>query len=81
MILQEAGPGDILADAWSAHLARSVQVARMRAEIRNLRTVAERVDAWQGEGRALPEKGRWQDLAAELGVTREALYRELARRR
>ncbi|MDE3027922.1 MAG: Crp/Fnr family transcriptional regulator [Paracoccaceae bacterium] len=70
-----------LAESWAAHLARSVQTARMRAEIRTLRTVAERLDAWLGEGHALPEKGRWQDTAAELGVTREALYRELARRR
>lgn len=70
-----------LAEAWAAHLARSVQAARLRAEIRSLRKVSERVDAWLGEGRALPDRGRWQDLAAELGVTREALYRELARRR
>ena len=70
-----------LAVSWAAHLARSVQSARMRAEIRTLRTVAERLDAWLGEGHALPEKGHWQDIAAQLGVTREALYRELARRR
>lgn len=70
-----------LAEAWAAHLARSVQATRLRAEIRTLRKVSERVDAWLGEGRALPDKGHWQDLAAELGVTREALYRELARRR
>lgn len=70
-----------LAEAWTAHLAHAVQEARLRAEIRTLRTTAERLDAWLGEGRALPAKGRWQDLAAELGVTREALYRELARRR
>ena len=70
-----------LTEAWAAHLARSVQAARLRAEIRTLRKVSERVDAWLGEGRALPDKGHWQDLAAELGVTREALYRELARRR
>jgi CRP-like cAMP-binding protein len=69
------------AESWAAYLARSVQAARLRAEIRTLRKVSERVDAWLGEGRALPEKGQWQDLAAELGVTREALYRELARRR
>jgi CRP-like cAMP-binding protein len=43
--------------------------------------VAERFDAWLDEGHSLPEKGRWKDVAAELGVTREALYRELARRR
>jgi CRP-like cAMP-binding protein len=70
-----------LAEVWAAYLAGSVQAARLCAEIRTLRKVSERVDAWLGEGRALPEKGQWQDLAAELGVTREALYRELARRR
>lgn len=73
--------GPDLALAWSAMLARSVQAARVQAEIRSLPTVAERLDAWLDEGHALPEKGRWQDVAAELGVTREALYRELARRR
>lgn len=70
-----------LAEAWSAHLARAVQAARLRAEIRTLRKVSERVDAWLGEGRVLPDKGHQQDLAAELGITREALYRELAKRR
>lgn len=49
----------------------------MRAEIRSLAKVAERLDAWLSEGRTLPDKGRWQDVAAELGVTSEALYREL----
>jgi CRP-like cAMP-binding protein len=70
-----------LAEAWGARLARGVQAARVRAEIRALPTVAERMDAWLGEGNALPAKGRLQDVAAELGVTREAFYRELARRR
>jgi CRP-like cAMP-binding protein len=70
-----------MAEAWAAYLARAVQAARLRAEIRTLRTVSARIDAWLGEGRALPDKGHWQDFAAELGVTREALYRELARRR
>lgn len=70
-----------LAERWAAHLAHAVQSARLRAEIRTLRTVVERLDTWLGEGRALPAKGAWQDLAAELGVSREALYRELSRRR
>lgn len=70
-----------LAGAWAASLAHSLQGARLNAEIRTLRTVAERVDAWLGEGSALPPKGEWQNLAYRLGVTREALYRELARRR
>ncbi|WP_333835309.1 Crp/Fnr family transcriptional regulator [Rubrimonas sp.] len=70
-----------LAQAWAAHLAYAVQAARLLAEIRTLRTVAERLDAWLGEDGSLPPKGAWQQVAAELGVTREALYRELARRR
>lgn len=121
IILQRAGPGDVLAEAsaysacyhcaahaaeasevlltprgafrarlegdaalaalWSAHLAHAVQKARLRAEIRSLRGVAARLDAWLAAGLALPEKGHLQDLAAEIGVSREALYRELARRR
>jgi CRP-like cAMP-binding protein len=70
-----------LAVTWSAMLARSVQSARVRAEIRSLPKVAERLDAWLGEGHRMPERGHWQEVAAELGVTREALYRELSRRR
>lgn len=70
-----------LAEAWAGRLARGVQAARVRAEIRALPTVAERLDAWLGEGNAPPAKGRLQDVAAEIGVTREAFYRELARRR
>lgn len=70
-----------LAEAWAAALAHSVQAARLKAEIRSLPRVADRLDAWLEAGNAMPEKGSWQDLAAELSVSREALYRELARRR
>jgi CRP-like cAMP-binding protein len=70
-----------LAEAWAEALTLRVQAARLRAEIRSLPRVAERLDAWLAEGGALPARGRWQEVAAELGVTREALYRELARRR
>ena len=69
------------AEAWEHRLAHAVQEARMKSEIRTLRTVAERLDAWfAANGGTLPRKGRWQELASELGVSREALYRELARR-
>jgi CRP-like cAMP-binding protein len=71
----------ILARAWSCLLANSVQAARMRAEIRSLPTVTSRLEAWLEQGNVLPQKGHWQSLAAELSVSREALYRELARRR
>jgi len=70
-----------LAQLWMQRLARSVQDARLRAEIRSLPRLADRLDAWLGEGNRMPDRGRWQEVAAELGVTREALYRELARRR
>lgn len=70
-----------LAEAWAAALASGVQAARLKAEIRSLTRVADRLDAWRDAGNAVPEKGYIQDLAAELGVSREALYRELARRR
>ncbi|MGR3514870.1 MAG: Crp/Fnr family transcriptional regulator [Paracoccaceae bacterium] len=70
-----------LSEAWAAHLAKSVQRARMRAEIRSLKTVAQRLDAWVAEYGELPEKGTWQTLASELSVSKEALYRELAKRR
>lgn len=71
-----------LADMWITHLAHAVQTARLRAEILTLRTVAERIDAWLAmrQGR-MPAKGDWKELAAEIGVSPEALYRELARRR
>lgn len=70
-----------LAERWARNLARTVQAARLRAEIRSLPRVADRLDAWLADGQSLPERGRWQEVAAELGITREALYRELARRR
>lgn len=70
-----------LAEVWARNLARAVQAARLRAEIRSLPRVADRLDAWLAEGHNLPDKGRWQEVAAELGVSREALYRELSRRR
>ncbi len=70
------------AEAWSAFLAREVQSTRLRAEILSLRTVAERLDAWiaSTEG-CLPVKGEWKTIAAEIGTSPEALYRELSKRR
>lgn len=70
-----------LARAWAARLARGLQEARMQAALRSMRRVGERLEAWLAGGRPLPPRGQWQDLADSLGVTREALYRELAKRR
>lgn len=81
VFLSEMASSPDLAATWAATLARSVQAARFRSEFRSLPKVADRLNAWLGEGNHLPEKGHWQDVANELGITREALYRELARRR
>ncbi|WP_374292989.1 Crp/Fnr family transcriptional regulator [Paenirhodobacter enshiensis] len=70
-----------LAVAWATALARGVQAARLKAEIRTLPRLQDRLDAWLDAGHKLPPKGQWQEVADELGVTREAFYRELARRR
>ena len=67
---------------FAAHLATEVQRARGRAELLSLKRVGERLDAWLIlNGSAMPERGRWVEWANELGVSPEALYRELARRR
>jgi CRP/FNR family transcriptional regulator, dissimilatory nitrate respiration regulator len=71
-----------LMTGFARHLAHQLQRARHQSELLALRSVGERLDAWLGlNGGGLPEKGRWRDLAAALGVTPEALYRELASRR
>ena len=71
-----------LAQLWGAYLSSAIQNARQRAEILSRRTVAERLDGWLAmNGLAMPSKGQWKYVATEIGVTSEALYRELAKRR
>ena len=73
---------DELARLWAAHLAREVQSARYRSEILSRKTVAERLDAWLAwSENELPSKGQWKRIAMQIGVSPEALYRELAKRR
>lgn len=73
-------PGAAL--GFAEHLGRQIRGARLRAEILSLRTVGRRLDAWlaahDGE---LPARGERKRVAQEIGVSPEALYRELARRR
>lgn len=69
-------------DIWANYLAQELQRTRMRAEILGLRTVSERLDAWiAGNGGTLPSRGEWKLVAGQIGVSPEALYREIARRR
>lgn len=64
-------------------MAGQLQAVRQRLELRNVRSAAERIllhlelkaDAATG---AFMVEGKLQDIAAELGLTREAFYRALA---
>jgi CRP-like cAMP-binding protein len=69
------------AEAWARRLGREIQIARLRSELLSLKTVASRLDGWLAWHGEAPVKGEWKQLAHELGVSPEALYRELAKRR
>jgi CRP-like cAMP-binding protein len=70
------------AKSWMAYLTNQVQAARLRSEILTLKTVRQRLFAWLTfNDDKLPDKGNWRSLAFEIGVTPEALYREIARRK
>jgi CRP-like cAMP-binding protein len=68
------------ARACAEHLAHEVHRMRVRSEIMGMKRVSSRLDAWLSL-RTLPRKGEYGALADDIGVTREALYRELSRRR
>jgi CRP-like cAMP-binding protein len=67
--------------AWTGYLAHEVQRARLQAEILSIKTVTARLNAWCAWHGALPVKGQWANIAKEIGVSPEALYREIAQRR
>ena len=47
----------------------------------SIKTVAKRLDAWIASHGETPQKGDWRMIAREIGVSAEALYREMAKRR
>ncbi|KAA2236022.1 Crp/Fnr family transcriptional regulator [Salinarimonas soli] len=65
-----------------ATMARQLQECRGRLELRNVRSARERVLLWLdlrgGPAGIVAVEGELQDIAAELGLTREAFYRTLA---
>lgn len=72
-----------LAERFMAVLAHQVHALRARLEERNIRSARERVLhhlalASGPDGRTVLIDGRLMDLAAEIGLTHEALYRTLA---
>jgi CRP-like cAMP-binding protein len=74
----------VVAEALMARLARQLQELRARMELRNVRSARERVLQYLrlragSNDRSISIEGRLQDIAAEIGMTREAFYRALAR--
>ncbi len=72
-----------LAERFMAVLAHQIHALRARLEERNIRSARERVLHHVAlhagaDGRTMPVEGTLLDLAAEIGLTPEALYRTLA---
>jgi CRP/FNR family transcriptional regulator, dissimilatory nitrate respiration regulator len=68
----------------TARLAHQLQHLRTQMEMRNIRSARERVLQYlrlhsDARARSVRIEGEFQDLAADLGLSREALYRTLAR--
>jgi CRP-like cAMP-binding protein len=71
------------AQAFAATLARQVMALRTRLEQRNIRSARERLRHFlalntSADGRTVELRGALKEIAAELGLTHEALYRTLA---
>jgi CRP-like cAMP-binding protein len=72
-----------LAEAFMARLAHQLQELRAQMELRNIRSARDRVLQYLRlragiHGHRIVIEGQLQDIAAEIGMTREALYRTLA---
>lgn len=80
-LLRRMADNSNLSLAFVRRLAHELQNARFQAEILSMKTVAARLDGWIAWRGSLPPKGEWVGLAAELGVSPEALYREIAKRK
>ncbi len=84
VMLAELQRDPILARSFTAMLARQVMMLRTRLETRNIHSARERVRHFLTincgpDGRTVVLSGTLKQLAADLGLTHEALYRTLAR--
>jgi CRP/FNR family transcriptional regulator, dissimilatory nitrate respiration regulator len=73
-----------LAQSFTAMLAQQVMGLRTRLERRNIHSARDRIRHFlavnaSADGRTVVLSGTLKDLAADLGLTHEALYRTLAR--
>ena len=81
MVMDALRTNPALAEAFMARLARQLQELRALMELRNIRSARERVLQYlrlHARDRSIAVEGQLQDIAAEIGITREALYRTLA---
>lgn len=72
-----------LCEAFAARLAGQLQAVRARLELRNIRSARDRLLQYLAlaagpDGRSVGLDGSLQDMAASIGVTREAFYRTMA---
>jgi CRP-like cAMP-binding protein len=72
-----------LFEAFAARLAHQLWALRAQLELRNIRSARQRLLQYLllsagADGRTIAVEGHLQDLAADLGLTREAFYRALA---
>jgi CRP-like cAMP-binding protein len=70
------------AEAFASRLAHELMALRTRLELRNIRSARQRVQNYLAlntgaDGRTITLGGTVKDLASELGLTHEALYRTL----
>ena len=83
LVFAEFGRNPEAAQAFMAMLARQVMKLRTRIEQRNIHSARDRVRHYLAlntgaDGRNVKVTGSLKDLAGELGLTHEALYRTLA---
>jgi CRP-like cAMP-binding protein len=83
MVMDALRTDPALAETFMARLARQLQELRARMELRNIRSARDRVLQYLRlragvQIRGIAIEGQLQDIAAEIGMTREALYRTLA---
>jgi CRP/FNR family transcriptional regulator, dissimilatory nitrate respiration regulator len=83
VVLAEFERNPKAAQAFMAMLARQVMTLRTHLELRNIHSARDRVRHYLAlnagtDGRTVVVRGTLKDLANELGLTHEALYRTLA---
>lgn len=82
LVLEEFTRNPAVAEAFMAMLAQRVMDLRARLEQRNIHSANDRVRHYfalhVGDDGSVKVPGTLKDLAAELGLTHEALYRTLA---